>query len=63
MTGYAVVRYTPTQFKFTMLHESFAEAQQECERLCIKTSDIYMVMKVVGRFQPQKPPAEWVPND
>ena len=62
MEGYAVVRFNPTSFKFTKLHETLEEAKTECERLCIANSDTFLVLKIVGRFQPQKPPAEWVEN-
>ena len=62
MNGYAVVKWSPTSFKFTKFHETLDEAKAECERLCIANSEIFLVLKVVGRFQPQKPPAEWIEN-
>lgn len=62
MSRYAVVRNNIGSFKFTKFHETLSEAQIESERLCIANSDIFIVLEVKGRYQPQKPPAEWVPE-
>lgn len=57
---YAVVRQQPGNMRFTEIYEELHLAKNEAERLCILNSDTFYIIHFIGKYQPQKPPAEWV---
>lgn len=60
MAQYAVVKESLGKMTFTILHNSLELAKEESARLSCLEKAKFLVLKVVGSYEPKSPPIVWV---